>query len=362
MPIAQLGRADVLSSLSGFVHEGLRRRAAVDPSDGAYKDTMHLAMLDTDWVMRSVRAAHTKSLWDEMLDRHGREREALVRWEETCGRSVKRVSSTETIKDYKPKNENTAASPLGKGKGKGKGKTTEQPGPSANSSWRQLRKDAKLAEGITSPNTQRDPGGGDLRSWLDGVAAQQTGESQTTYQGKRKARLEDDPDTDGDENAVEAARRTRRSGFSPQRFVASPTPPPISDAEMSDTSSEPGSDDLYESASDESSVYAEHGRDAESDGLHTTLALLRAQVEAESTEAIVAAAQRAPSAGPSLGVLAADPFSDGDGSSASSAENRSMRSESPIPTDSEGHWDMFETSSVSSASLQSTSDSDAELL
>ena len=95
---------------SGFVHEGTKRRAVYQPEGegmaGVWRDVTYLAMLDTEWMMKSTwmqanRAPEPPvvSVWDEMFTRHAREREELVRWEEKQGR-MKRTSSMETLREY----------------------------------------------------------------------------------------------------------------------------------------------------------------------------------------------------------------------------------------------------------------------
>jgi len=59
-----------------------------------WKDATYLAILDTDWFMRSYFKPAPKSLWDEMFARHQREREELLR----CDKTLKRTSSMETVR------------------------------------------------------------------------------------------------------------------------------------------------------------------------------------------------------------------------------------------------------------------------
>ncbi|KAH6909624.1 hypothetical protein BKA70DRAFT_1102500, partial [Coprinopsis sp. MPI-PUGE-AT-0042] len=108
---------------SGFGHEGTRRRAFRSPYTMEFKDATYLGILATDWVLRhmSVGGADSSassttgalpvqrfsiaptSLWEEMFARHQREREELLRWEETNdstgNRRLKRTASNETIKE-----------------------------------------------------------------------------------------------------------------------------------------------------------------------------------------------------------------------------------------------------------------------
>ncbi|KAF9069432.1 hypothetical protein BDP27DRAFT_1325328 [Rhodocollybia butyracea] len=99
-----------------FVYEGQRRRAFYSMVEQEWKDTTCLAVLDTDWMVRSkfLTKAAPKTLWDEMLSRHEKEREKLIQWEDGQTQSwpkwLKRTSSVETIRsaiflsDYKEAN------------------------------------------------------------------------------------------------------------------------------------------------------------------------------------------------------------------------------------------------------------------
>ena len=62
-----------------------------------WKDTTYLAMLDTDWFVRSYFKPAPKTLWDEMFSRHQKEREDLLRWEHDSGK-LKRQASAETVR------------------------------------------------------------------------------------------------------------------------------------------------------------------------------------------------------------------------------------------------------------------------
>lgn len=85
----------------GFVHEGTRRRSVYQPSEhGEWKDVTYLAMLDTDWFVRKsakLRGRTLSTLWDEMFNRHAREREELLEWEENNQR-IRRSTSMETVR------------------------------------------------------------------------------------------------------------------------------------------------------------------------------------------------------------------------------------------------------------------------
>ncbi|KAF8886557.1 hypothetical protein BD779DRAFT_1441513 [Infundibulicybe gibba] len=75
-------QAQALFTRMNFVHEGTRRRSFMSPFDLEWKDVTHLAMLETDWFMRSYARKAPHSLWDELFARHHREREELLLWEE----------------------------------------------------------------------------------------------------------------------------------------------------------------------------------------------------------------------------------------------------------------------------------------
>ena len=88
----------------GFVHEGIRRRSVYCPNEGlrgTWKDVTYLALLETEWVMRSYLTPAPKNLWDEMFARHAREREDLLRWDERQ-QKMKRTSSMETLRVLNP--------------------------------------------------------------------------------------------------------------------------------------------------------------------------------------------------------------------------------------------------------------------
>ena len=87
-------------SFRGFVHEGIRRRSVFCPNEGArgtWKNVTYLALLETEWLMRSYLKPAPKNLWDEMFARHAREREELLRWDERQ-QKLKRTSSMETVR------------------------------------------------------------------------------------------------------------------------------------------------------------------------------------------------------------------------------------------------------------------------
>ena len=96
-------RAQRLFTALGFTHEGTQRRAAPD-AGGAWTDVTCMGVVDLDWIMRRRLRAVPRNMWDEMFSRHQREREELLRWEETqgqAGNGMRRTSSMETVRDGK---------------------------------------------------------------------------------------------------------------------------------------------------------------------------------------------------------------------------------------------------------------------
>ncbi|KAK0482248.1 hypothetical protein IW261DRAFT_1025507 [Armillaria novae-zelandiae] len=85
-----------------FGHEGTRRGAFFSPLEHEWKDTTTMAMLDVEWVIRSSLRGAPPTLWDEMFLRHERERDILLRWEQSGieeeRRLLRRTSSMETIR------------------------------------------------------------------------------------------------------------------------------------------------------------------------------------------------------------------------------------------------------------------------
>ena len=77
---------------------------------GEWRDELHFAMIDTEWVFRYVtpspkkfasasqkskQPSWQKSDWDQMLDRHSDEREALLERQ-----GLRKTSSTETMRGF----------------------------------------------------------------------------------------------------------------------------------------------------------------------------------------------------------------------------------------------------------------------
>ncbi|EJD41578.1 hypothetical protein AURDEDRAFT_169475 [Auricularia subglabra TFB-10046 SS5] len=81
----------------GFTHEGIRMRAAVRATTGEWTDVVVLALLDVDWNIRASVRPPQPSLWEEMLERHQREREQLRVMEG----GIKRSRSMETVRDLR---------------------------------------------------------------------------------------------------------------------------------------------------------------------------------------------------------------------------------------------------------------------
>ncbi|KAG1731605.1 uncharacterized protein EDB91DRAFT_1153532 [Suillus paluster] len=100
---AQKDRAMRLFVGQGFTHEGTRRRSVFKPEGGGvvgvWKDVTYLAMLDTEWALRDTLriTGPAPTLWDELLARHAREREEMVKWDEKHSR-IRKVSSTQTLR------------------------------------------------------------------------------------------------------------------------------------------------------------------------------------------------------------------------------------------------------------------------
>ncbi|KAH9855946.1 hypothetical protein C2E23DRAFT_694097, partial [Lenzites betulinus] len=80
----------------GFSHEGVHRRA-VQGATGEWTDVGHMGVLDTTWQLRARICANPKSLWDELLERHQRELDEMLHFEERVSR-LKRSSSMETVR------------------------------------------------------------------------------------------------------------------------------------------------------------------------------------------------------------------------------------------------------------------------
>ena len=85
---------------SGFSREGIGRRGFFSPITHEWKDVFYFAILATDWALDNNHARPLpKTLWEDLLFCHQREREELLRMEE---KTLKRSTSTETIRDNAP--------------------------------------------------------------------------------------------------------------------------------------------------------------------------------------------------------------------------------------------------------------------
>ncbi|KAF7300603.1 hypothetical protein HMN09_00945500 [Mycena chlorophos] len=83
-----------------FSHEGISRRAFYNPLLHEWQDVARFGIVDTDWAMRGFWKPAPRTLWDELLERHERERAELLRWDEDKGlpRVVKKSTSLETLR------------------------------------------------------------------------------------------------------------------------------------------------------------------------------------------------------------------------------------------------------------------------
>ncbi|KAF8634838.1 hypothetical protein AX17_004088 [Amanita inopinata Kibby_2008] len=75
-----------LFASAGFRQEGIRRRSHYNSFDNEWQDVAYMAILDTEWFRRQQEPKTSVTMWDEMIDRHEREREDMLRWEERMGR------------------------------------------------------------------------------------------------------------------------------------------------------------------------------------------------------------------------------------------------------------------------------------
>jgi len=107
---AQTARAVGIFIHLGFVHEGVRRRAALHPTEGRWSDVTVLALSDLDWFSRTRVAALKGTLWDEMFARHQRDREILLRMEGSIG--LKGTPSIETTRDLWSRKTDTVRSAI----------------------------------------------------------------------------------------------------------------------------------------------------------------------------------------------------------------------------------------------------------
>ncbi|KAF7300612.1 Spermidine n1-acetyltransferase [Mycena chlorophos] len=80
-----------------FAHEGVARGAFYHPFLAEWQDITRFGLVDTQWAMRGYWNPAPKSLWDELLMRHERERAQLLQWEERNGK-IRRSASAETLR------------------------------------------------------------------------------------------------------------------------------------------------------------------------------------------------------------------------------------------------------------------------
>ncbi|GLB39161.1 hypothetical protein LshimejAT787_0603230 [Lyophyllum shimeji] len=84
-------RAICLFTQLRFIHEGMRRLAFFSPLENVFKDITYMGMLDTDWALREsngvianeAKQPAPQSVWDELFARHQRERDELLKWEDS---------------------------------------------------------------------------------------------------------------------------------------------------------------------------------------------------------------------------------------------------------------------------------------
>ncbi|KAH9889428.1 hypothetical protein C8Q73DRAFT_766096 [Cubamyces lactineus] len=91
-----INRTRSLFASLGFSYEGVHRRIVANAA-GEWADVMHMGILDTDWCIRTRLASAPKSLWDELLGRHQREVEELLR-DEARRDALRKTNSMETIR------------------------------------------------------------------------------------------------------------------------------------------------------------------------------------------------------------------------------------------------------------------------
>jgi len=78
-----------------FMHEGRRARQVVSPVTLTYQDVTYMGIVDTDWVIRRYRRDIPHNAWEELFERHKRERDALLEMDDS---QLRRTASTETLK------------------------------------------------------------------------------------------------------------------------------------------------------------------------------------------------------------------------------------------------------------------------
>lgn len=69
-----------LFTTTGFEQEGIRRHSYFNVFENEYQDIAYMAILDIEWLTKPKRTQ--ASPWDELLNRHDKERQMILRWEE----------------------------------------------------------------------------------------------------------------------------------------------------------------------------------------------------------------------------------------------------------------------------------------
>ncbi|EJD36288.1 hypothetical protein AURDEDRAFT_147243 [Auricularia subglabra TFB-10046 SS5] len=154
----------------GFTHEGILRRAVMHPASNCWTDVSVLSILDVEWTIRLSVNPPPQSIWDEMFNRHQREREHLLVWDG----GLKRTRSMETIRDLRALLDAPTSSVLGEGDGSitssessAAAPATLSSGVSATNSWDAL-----------SASSDLDPVDEWVQRWADehSVIAEDTGD------------------------------------------------------------------------------------------------------------------------------------------------------------------------------------------
>lgn len=168
----------------GFVREGVSRRSllcpAHSPEDRAagigseYRDVITFAILDSDWIMSQnyvdsnvLPKAMLKSRWDEMFERHEKEREEMLALEERLDsqRLLRRMGSNDTIMlsaDAQAEHNQNTSVIIDKGKGRQEKSPTHATGmsdatfedPPSPSSHTEYSRDSSPIPPPPNPDTQ----------------------------------------------------------------------------------------------------------------------------------------------------------------------------------------------------------------
>ncbi|KAG8937051.1 hypothetical protein FRC02_008158 [Tulasnella sp. 418] len=105
MDVPESERAISVFKRLGFVHEGTHRMASYCPMTGLWRDEIHLALVDIDWICRDSRRSAVKTKgkaadwkktpWDQMIERHEEEMEQMLRRQDP---NLRRTTSNETLR------------------------------------------------------------------------------------------------------------------------------------------------------------------------------------------------------------------------------------------------------------------------